>query len=208
MERTTRVSRWWAVLIAVGLVAVGLVGTVQADEEPTPVVMCANQGGNITLPDRSGECRTGEFSLDMASQESVDLVYLALAQLAEHAQQDLQNMRDWHDAAMQQAMEQMEQAIADAEERITAEREAAEEAMWVAIGAAAVTVADVAVGVADVGADVAQLGADFDEVQLVVGDIYEVVAAIDTDEDGTPDIADGCPTLFGPPENGGCPNIE
>ena len=50
--------------------------------------------------------------------------------------------------------------------------------------------------------------ADFDALELVVGEIYGVVAAIDTDEDGTPDITDACPTLFGPPEEDGCPIIE
>jgi hypothetical protein len=186
-------SKWWAVLIAVGLVAVGLVGTVQADEEPTPLVMCANKGGNITLPDKSGTCKAGKASLQLASQEAVDLVYLVIQELRRQAQQDRQDIRDEMEAARDQIVEQMAEQVAAAKAEITAEREAAEAAMWAAIVTAAIAVADVE--------------ADVVGLEAMVGEILAVVAAIDTDGDGIPDIDDTCPTVFGPSENG-CPIIE
>lgn len=212
MDITTRKGRYWAVVTAVALVAVGLVGTVQANEVPTPVLVCANEGGNITLPDKSGTCKAGEASFQLASDEAVDLVYLAIQEMRDQFEQDLQSMRDQREAVIGQAIDQMTAQIAAAKEEITAEREAAEAAMWAAIAAAAIAVADVGVGVADVEADVVELETDLDDLQLVVGEILMVVAAIDTDGDGIPDIDDACPTLFGEPsdvpEKHGCPIIE
>jgi len=186
MESTTRTSRW-AILIAVALIAGALVGTAHANGNTTEFVLCANQGGNITLSDESGDCAKGQASLEMASQEDIDLVFAAIQAMAEAAAQDRQDMREAAEAHRQAEMEAREQQIAEAEARINAQREAA---------------------MAQMVAAIVQLEADLVDLQVAVSDIYAVVVTIDTDEDGVPDINDDCPTVFGEPENNGCPVIE
>jgi hypothetical protein len=207
MESTTRTSRW-AILIAVALIAGALVGTAHANGNTTEFVLCANQGGNITLSDESGDCAKGQASLEMASQEDIDLVFAAIQAMAEAAAQDRQDMREAAEAHRQAEMEAREQQIAAAEARIDAQREAAMAQMAAALAAANVTIAEVvAVGEAN-RANIVQLEADLVDLQVAVSDIYAVVVTIDTDEDGIPDVDDDCPTLPGPAWNSGCPDIE
>lgn len=224
MESTIRTGKW-ALLIAVALIAAGLVGTAHADDVTTPVFLCANRGGNITLAD-DGVCNSGEVLLEVARQEDVDLLLEHMKLMIQNSNDDLtayQEILEAADAERDAAMAARIAAIADLLQQdleewaaiIRQAMEAREEAVEAALetleakaAAARVGISANAQGLDDVEADLDELEADLDSLQLDVSDLYTVVARIDTDGDGTPDIHDACPTVVGEPENEGCPVIE